>query len=171
MKTKVRRTQSRWETTENRANRRQLSGQFPASYAPSRALCIGTLILLAVCAGCGSGGGYNPNNVTVSVSPATSTISENGQVSLQATVNGECQGCSPLMNWSVTEDLGANCTWVDTPPAGPCPAGTVQVTEFVGSLTATYFVPGAAGTYHVVAYDLVSPTVSKQGTSVVTVSP
>ncbi|MGO9541215.1 MAG: hypothetical protein ACLPN2_11550 [Terriglobales bacterium] len=171
MKTKVRGAQLSSEATENRAIGRQLFGQLSDSYAPNRAIRIYSLILLVVCVGCGSGGGYNPNNVTVSVSPATSTISVNGQVALQATVNGECPGCSPLVNWSVTEDLGANCTWVDTPPTGPCPAGTVQVTEFVGSLTATYFVPGEAGTFHIVAYDVVSPTVSKQGTSAVTVSP
>jgi hypothetical protein len=158
------------EMTETRANRRQLSGQSPAALASSGPLWIGSFILMIACVGCG-GSGYNPNNVTVTVSPATGTVAENGQEPLRAALNTYCSGCAPLMNWSVTENTGANCTWVEAPPPRPCPAGTLQVTEFVGSLTATYFAPSTSGIYHVVAYAVISPTVSKEGTSVVTVSP
>jgi hypothetical protein len=141
-----------------------------------RALLVGSVALLIVIAGCGGGGSsFNPNNVTVNLAPASPTVTANGQVLLQVTVNNECPSCSVgSIFWSVTENGNASCTWIDTLPAGPCPAGTVQLTgaNSSASLTATYFAPGTPGTYHVVADAIIAfgfPT--KEGTSVITVSP
>jgi hypothetical protein len=134
-----------------------------------RALC--GLVLLIVIAGCG-GGGSNPNNENVSVSPATAMIPVNGQVPLQATVNGLCSGCIPLISWFISDNIGndSSCVWSDTPPAGPCPEGTIQQPAD-GSLTATYHAPSTAGTFTVGVFDTVTFTVVKQGTSVITVTP
>jgi hypothetical protein len=170
MKTKALAARENPKVTENRAKGSQFSGQSAAARAANCALCVGSLILMIVCVGCGSSG-YNPNNVTVTVSPASVTAPENGQETLQAEISGECSGCSPLLTWSVTENFGTFCNWIDTPPAGPCPGGTLQVTEYVGSPTATYFAPSTPGAYHVVADDLVSLTLNKDGTSVITVGP
>ena len=107
-------------------------------------------VLLIVSAGCGTGNGFNPNNVTVSVSPATATIPTNGQVPLQATVNGLSSGyISSISLWTVTENpSGADrATLVGIVPPGPCPA-TIQLTGG-GELTVTYFAPSTPGTYHV----------------------
>jgi hypothetical protein len=132
-------------------------------------LYVMTLALLIVC-GCGSGG-FNANNVTVTISPAAVAIPENGQVSLQAMVNNLCQGCAPIIQlWSVTENNLADCNWVDTPPAGPCPGGTIQIAGTGNSLVVTYFAPNTAGTFHVTA-DWVTVGLSKVGTSVITVTP
>jgi hypothetical protein len=142
-----------------------------SSTAQRWTLCIASLFLIVICVGCG-GGGYNPNDVVVSVSPASATVSENGQLAFKATVTGLCQGCQPsLLMWSISEDSDSSCIWVATPPTVPCPGGTVQVTEFEGSLTATYFAPSSSGTFHLVASEFVTPTETKQGTSVVTVTP
>jgi len=141
-----------------------------------RTNCVGSLVLLIVIAGCGSGGGFNPNNVTVTVAPPTPTIAANGTVGLQVTVNNDCSTCSVgVIVWSITENgIAASCTWINTLPTGPCPAGTVQLTgaNTSASLTAEYYAPGTAGTYHVVADAIIAdgfPT--KEGTSVVTVTP
>src|ERR1700722_9647670 len=101
--------------------------------------------------GCGMSRGFNPNNVTVSVSPATSTTPPNGQVPLQATVQGlSSTFISSISLWSVTENpAGANCaTDVGIVPPGPCPAGTIQIAGG-NELTVTYFAPSSPGTYHV----------------------
>ena len=120
-----------------------------------------------------------PVLVTVTVSPAAVTIPANGQVTLQATVKGLCSTCISDINlWSIAENNGAICTWFDTPPAGPCPAGTIQETagSLSNSLTVTYYAPSTPGTFHVTAewFDSLSfgsGTTTKNGTSVITVSP
>jgi hypothetical protein len=136
------------------------------------------VLLAGLISGCG--GGYNANNVTVSVSPAAVTVPTNGQVTLQATVNGFCSGCMPQIEWSISENNGAGCTWggVNSPPAGPCPGGTIQGQGTAGPLSPTviYFAPNASGTFHVSASQNVGVTENllaqvKEGTSVVTVSP
>jgi hypothetical protein len=144
----------------------------------SRALCVVPLVLLVVIAGCGgSSGSFNPNNVTVSISPATATIPTNGQVPLQATVQGLSSiSISQISAWTVTENpIGANCaTFVGIIPPGPCPAGTIQILTG-GELTVTYFAPSTPGTYHVNAEweDFVNftgpPIATKTGTSAITV--
>lgn len=172
MKTKALSVRSSPEVTENRAEWCQLSVQFPFSQARYRALWVGSLVLLMVIAGCGSGGGFNPNNVTVNIAPAAPTVAANGQATLQVTVNGLCPTCATAtILWSITENGSASCGWVDTPPTGPCPAGTIQLTgaDPANSLTATYYAPSTPGTYRVVAEALIAlgfPT--KKGTSVVT---
>jgi hypothetical protein len=108
-----------------------------------------TLVLLIVFAGCGGGKPLPPP--TESLSPAAPTVAVNGQVPLVLTVNGLCGTCSlPGVTWEIDED-GGGCNWTTTPPAGPCPGGTIQITGAnVGiSLTATYFAPSTPGTYHV----------------------
>jgi hypothetical protein len=179
MKSKVAAVQSRARMTENLAGRCQLSGRSTAFRARFGTLSIGLMILLLIIiiitiAGCGAAGGFNPNNVTVTLAPEAATVAANGQVTLQTTVTGLCSTCSTAsIFWSITENGDASCGWVDTPPAGPCPAGTIQLTgaDPGNSQTATYYVPSTAGSYHVVADALIafgSPT--KEATSVVTVT-
>jgi hypothetical protein len=140
-----------------------------------RALCAASFVVLAIIAGCGGGGGDNPNNVTVIVSPAAVTVPANGQVTLQATVNGLCSTCpSSIQVWGITEDpsAGANCVYFEPPPIGPCPAGAIQETTGDPSfLTVTYFAPSTPGTYHVTAEWSLPSLPTKVGTSVITVSP
>jgi hypothetical protein len=143
---------------------------------PHRALFVWSLALLIVIAGsCGTGNGYNANNVTVTISPATATTAANGQVPLQAMVNNFCQTCTPEIVWSIAENSGTNCTWVDmnTPPIGPCPGGTIQGqgTQGPDSTTVIYFAPSTGGTFHVTASQLVTLSENKSGTSVITVTP
>ena len=170
MKNKAVAIESGWEVTETRAHRCQLSGQARIS-APARwTLGVVSLLLTFICIGCG--GRYNANDVTVSISPATATVPENGQMAFNATVNHFCEGCVPQLNWFISEDSGASCTWTETPPTESCPAGTVQVSEMLGSLTATYFAPSGSGTFHLVASQSVGFNGPyKQGTSVITVNP
>jgi hypothetical protein len=170
MKNNVRSVQPMSEMAENRPQPCQHSGQAPISPAQRWTLCVASLFLIVICVGCG-GGGYNANDVTVSVSPATATVSENGQMAFKATITGECEGCVPTITWSISEDSESNCTWIETPPTGPCPGGTVQVPEFSGSLTATYFAPNTSGSFHIVASEFVTYTQTQQGTSVITVTP
>jgi|HubBroStandDraft_4_1064222.scaffolds.fasta_scaffold02677_8 hypothetical protein len=160
--------------TENRDRCRRL---FASSHAPYRPLC-GLLLLLIVIPGCGFGGGFSANNVSVTVSPAAATIPTDGQEALQATIRNYCSGCQPLYTWVVSENEGANCTWLTTLPTGPCPGGTIQepATPY-GYPAVKYFAPSTPGTFHVVAVwsygpnIFAPPTVTKQGTSVITVSP
>jgi hypothetical protein len=145
-----------------------------------RVLFVGLLGML-ITTGCGGGNeGFNPNNVTVSISPATASVAAGSQVTLQATVNGLCSTCaSSIYLWSVSENAtpgNSSCDWSDTPPAGPCPAGTIQ--ETLGgpqsSLAVKYHAPSTPGTYHVVAEwcdCFGTPTVRMTGTSVITVTP
>jgi hypothetical protein len=138
-----------------------------------RALFVGSLVPLIVIVGCG-GGSYDPNNVTVTVSPPAVTIPASGQVTLQAIVNSG-RG-APALTWSIAEletngASGAQCNWSGTtPPAGPCPDGTIQGADPT-SLTVTYLAPSTSGTFHVVAHANVSLTLVKDGTAVITVSP
>lgn len=137
---------------------------------------VGSLILLAVIPGCGGGGGFDANKVTVAISPAAATIPSNDQVTLKATVNGLCSTCVSAINeWQITENNGAACTWFDTLPLGPCPAGTIQATAngSASTLTVTYHAPGTSGTFHVVAEWCIcfGSSVAKDGTSVITVGP
>jgi hypothetical protein len=142
----------------------------------SRALGVESLVLLIVIAGCGGGGSSSsdPNNVTVTVSPPAVTVSASGQVTLQATVNGS--SAAPALNWTIAElqtngASGAQCNWSGTtPPAGPCPDGTIQGAD-ASSLTVTYLAPSTSGTFHVIAQDNVSMTLVKAATAVITVSP
>jgi hypothetical protein len=136
-------------------------------------------VLLIVSGGCGTGNGFNPNRVTVTVSPATATVPAGGQVPLQAAVQGLGAGYISSINlWTVTENPnGADCaTDVGIVPPGPCPAGTIQITS-ANELTVTYIAPSTPGTYHVNAEweDFVNfsgpPIATKTGTSVITVSP
>jgi hypothetical protein len=175
MKSEALAVQSILGVTEDRAKGRQLSGPSPSRYARSWSL-FELLVLLMVIAGCGAGR-FNPNNVTVTVSPAVATVAENGQVPLQVSVQGECAGCTPFYNWLISENDGADCTWVDTPPDGPCPGGTLQEPTSISGPTATYIAPSTTGTFHVIGQSLYysnlsgPPTTTKQGTSVITVSP
>jgi hypothetical protein len=138
-----------------------------------RALFVGSLVLLIVIAGCG-GSSYDPNNVTVTVSPPAVTIPASGQIALQATVKSG--RAAPALTWSIAElrtngASGAQCNWSGTtPPAGPCPDGTIQGADG-SSLTVTYLAPSTSGTFHVVAQVNVSLSLVKDGTAVVTVSP
>jgi hypothetical protein len=139
-----------------------------------RALCLESLVLLIVIAGCGGGSSVDPHNVTVSVSPSAVTIPANGQVTLQATVNGS--PAAPALTWSIAElqtngASGAQCNWSGTtPPAGPCPDGTIQGAD-ANSQTVTYLAPSISGTFHVIAQDNVSLTVIKTATAAITVGP
>jgi len=143
-----------------------------------RLLHVVAFVGLIVSVSCGTSNGFNPNNVTVSVSPTTATIPTGGQVALQATVQGlSSTSISSISLWSVTENpSGADCaTYVGIVPPGPCPAGTIQIAAS-DELTVTYFAPSAPGTYHVNAEweDFVNftgpPVATKIGTSVITVS-
>jgi hypothetical protein len=139
-----------------------------------RAFCVVPLILLVAMAGCGGGSSFDPNNVTVTVSPPAATIPASGQVTLQATVKGS--PAAPALTWSIAElqtngASGSQCNWSGaTPPAGPCPDGTIQGAD-ASSLTVTYLAPSTSGTFHVVAQANVSLTLVKDGTAVITVSP
>jgi hypothetical protein len=141
----------------------------------SRALCMGSFALLIITAGCGGGSGFDTNNVTVTVSPSSVTIPASGQVTLQATVEGS--PAAPALTWTITElqtngASGSQCNWQGTtPPAGPCPDGTIQGADASPYTPVTYLAPSTSGTFHVVAQDDVSLTSVKSGTAVVTVSP
>lgn len=143
-----------------------------------RIFCVGSLVLLIfVIASCG-GGGRNYNNVTVTVAPAAATVPVNGQVTLQATVTGTGTSSNAL-TWSIAElqtngASGAQCTWLDTPPAGPCPDGTIQQTTAGNFQTVTYHAPNTSGgPFHIIAEwsTAFTPIVIKDGTSVITVGP
>lgn len=139
-----------------------------------RAFCVVPLVLLVAMAGCGGGGSFDPNNVTVTVSPPAVTIHASGQVTLQAAVKGS--PAAPALTWSIAElqtngASGSQCNWSGaTPPAAPCPDGTIQEAD-ASSPTVTYLAPSTSGTFHVVAQATVSLTLVKDGTAVITVSP
>jgi hypothetical protein len=143
----------------------------------SRALCVGSLVLLLIIAGCGGGSSFNPNNVTVTVSPSAVTIPASGQVTLQATVTGD--PAAPALTWRIAElqangASGAQCNWQGTtPPAGPCPDGTIQQLTVLNFQTVTYYAPSTPGTFHVIVEwsTLFSPIIIKDATSVITVGP
>jgi hypothetical protein len=139
---------------------------------PCRDLSVASFVLLfMVISGCG--GGFDVNHVTVTLSPAAATVQVNGQVKLTAAEHHDCSGCGPIYSWDIPENGGANCTWVDTPPDGPCPAGTIQAqlagTGLFGP-TGTYFAPATGGTFHVVVSDLLTLSLTAKATSVITVS-
>lgn len=119
--------------------------------------------------------GYNVSDVTVTISPAADTIPEKGQAALVASVNNFCALCVTQINWSIAENGSAPCLWgdVNTPPAGPCPGGTIQGQGSEGpfSPSVIYFAPSAAGTYHITGTQSVTNTLTVSGTGVITVSP
>jgi hypothetical protein len=144
-----------------------------------RALCVGSLVLLIVIAGCGGGSGVDFNKVVVTVSPTAATIHASGQVTLQATVTGT-GAPSNFVGWSIAElknnppgGSGSQCNWLDTPPAGPCPDGTIQQVTVSDFQTVTYHAPSTSGTFHVMAEwsTAFNPVIIKDATSVITVSP
>ena len=140
-----------------------------------RIFCMGSLVpLIFVIAGCGGGGhSVNYNNVTVTVSPAAVTVPANGQVTLQATVTGSGIPNDAVL-WSITEQQ-TNCFWFDTPPANSCPDGTIQQLTATNFLTVTYHAPSTSGgPFHLVAEwstVVAGVVITKDGTSVITVSP
>ncbi|MCU1269076.1 MAG: hypothetical protein JWN74_370 [Acidobacteriaceae bacterium] len=147
-----------------------------------RIFCIVSLVVLfVVIAGCGGGGhSVNYNNVTVTLSPAVVTVPANGQVTLQATVNGSGSTTGNTLTWSIAEQQtngasGSQCFWSDTPPAGPCPDGTIQLVAVPNFQTVTYHAPNTSGgPFHVIAewFTIVAGvTITKDGTSAITVSP
>jgi hypothetical protein len=145
---------------------------------PVNSYRLGIVFLLLAISGCGGGGGFNPDKVTVSVSPANPMIATSATVELHASVQGLCSTCAAAINeWNVTENNDdPSCNWFDTPPTQPCPGGTIQKTAGGGpltTLTATYHAPSSAGTFHVVAEWCLcfGSSVTKDGTSVITVSP
>ena len=135
-----------------------------------------SLAFLFVISGCGgsSGDKFNPNNVSVTVSPASANVAVGGQVPVQATVNNDCSGCAPSVLWSIQEmqvngATGAQCNWSgSTPPDGPCPYGTIEGTE---TTSVTFHAPSTTGTVHVEAeWTFISnPPISKTATSAITV--
>jgi hypothetical protein len=137
------------------------------------ALCAASLLMLFGFSGCG-GGGFDPQKVTVAVSPASDTIPVGGTLALTATIKGLCSTCAPAINeWTVTENNGGTCNWFDTPPIEPCPGGTIEETTGGGFLTVTYHAPATSGTYHIVAEWCIcfGSSITQDGTAVVTVSP
>jgi len=138
-------------------------------------LLVAPLVLLIVIAGCGGGSGTNFNNVTVTVSPATASVPVSGQVTLQAKVIGVSG--TPALTWAITEQQahdasGAQCNWLGTtPPAGPCPDGTIQGADASPYTQVTYHAPSASGTFHVVARwsTAFDPIIIETGTAVITV--
>jgi hypothetical protein len=76
-------------------------------------------------------------------------------------------------NWSITENNGSPCFWADakTPPAGPCPGGTIQAlgSEGILSPSVIYFAPNTAGTYHITGSQAISYTKDVSGMADITV--
>jgi hypothetical protein len=142
-----------------------------------RGVCTGCLALLIVVVSCGTSSQNNLNNVVVSIAPTTATVASSGQVSLTATVTG--LAAAPALTWSIAElqingASGAQCNWLgSTPPAGPCPAGTIQGADAPSGLTVTYHAPSTSGTFHVTAQwsSLFTPVIVKTATSSITVTP
>lgn len=141
-------------------------------------LFVAPVVLLIVIAGCGggSGSGTNFNNVTVTVSPMIATVPASDQVTLQAKVTG-VPG-TPALTWSITElqtngASGAQCNWLGTtPPAGPCPDGTIQGADASPYTPVTYHAPSTSGeTFHVIAQwsTAFNPVIIKNGTAAITV--
>ena len=138
-------------------------------------LFVAPVVLLIVIAGCGGGNATNFNNVTVTVSPATATVPVSDQVTLQARVTGVSG--TPVLTWAITElqtngASGAQCNWLGTsPPAGPCPDGTIQGADASPYTPVTYHAPSAPGTFHVVAQwsTAFNPVITKNGMAVITV--
>jgi hypothetical protein len=155
---------------------------------PRRMCSAGAFALVMVLVSCGSGQGYDPKNVTVTVSPATGSVASHGEISLQATVNGLCSSCAPSINsWGIRENAGpgdsdgSSCDWFtqNGPPIPACPDGTIEETSgsLSNTLKVTYHAPGTPGTYHIVAEWFVpsgllgSSGSTKNGTSAITVTP
>lgn len=138
-------------------------------------LSVAPLVVLIVISGCGGGSRFNANNVTVSVAPSNATVAAGGQVTLQASISGCGSACpSPGFTWSIAElqtngASGSQCNWDTTPPPGPCPDGTIEVTA--PFTTATFHAPSNSATIHVVVQfiDPSNPPTTKTGTAVITV--
>jgi hypothetical protein len=110
------------------------------------------LWLLLIFPACG-GSSTNFNNVVVTVSPSSTTATTGQQVTLKATVTG-ISGTQAL-TWTIVElqangASGAQCNWLGwTPPAGPCPDGTIQGADVSPYTPVTYNAPTTTGTFHV----------------------
>lgn len=143
-------------------------------------LCWGSLLVCFVCSSvaCGGGRATDFNNVTVTVSPTSATVTAGGQVSLNATVSGLPGDSVQLVIWSIAElqtngASGSQCNWLgSTPPPGPCPDGTIQGASPLSD-SVTYIAPSTAGTFHVIATwsTAVNPPVIKTATATIMVTP
>ncbi|WP_148210101.1 hypothetical protein [Candidatus Korobacter versatilis] len=138
-------------------------------------LSVGLLALLIGLSGCGGSTHSTVNDVTVSVTPASATVAASGQVKLTAVMSGCGSSCpAPAFTWSIVElqtngASGSQCNWETTPPPGPCPDGTLEVTS--DFTTATFHAPSSSGTIHVVAQltGLGNPPTTKTGTATITI--
>lgn len=132
--------------------------------------------LLFILPACGGGSGTNFNNVIVTVSPFTAATTTGRQVTLQATVTG-LSGI-PALNWSIVElqgngASGAQCNWTgSSPPAGPCPDGTIQGADVQPATKVRYNSPGSTGIFHVQVQwsSAFTPIVTKTATATITVN-
>ena len=149
---------------------------------------VGRVLILVVFVGCllgvwGCGGGsqhFDPNSVTVTITPAKANVPAGGTLTLQGTVNGECSSCAPSLLFEIQEIMtpgasGTQCNWVtgDSLPAGPCPYGTLEIG--LGLTTkAIFHAPSTPGTVHIIAEAFVPQTnsyipISKTATATLTV--
>ena len=104
--------------------------------------------------GCGGSGLPHSNQVTVSVTPAQTTIAAGASVSL--TGQGTGFTADPVIQWWIKEshdlDRTNDCGFLSSqaPPQTGCPFGYVMYSpvEKVPN-SATYYAPLTPGTYHV----------------------
>jgi hypothetical protein len=104
--------------------------------------------------GCGGSGLPHSNQVTVSVTPAQTTIAAGASVSL--TGQGTGFTADPVIQWWIKEsrdlDVSNDCGLLSSqaPPQSGCPYGYVMYdpVEKIPS-SATYYAPTTPGTYHV----------------------
>ena len=141
-----------------------------------RAYLLTVLGLLSVFPACGGSSNTNFNNVVLTVSPSAATTTTGQQVSLKATITG-VPG-TPALSWSIVElqtggASGAQCNWAgSTPPAGPCPDGTIQGADVPPNTNVTYNAPGTTGTFHIQVQwsTAFTPVITKTATATVTVN-
>lgn len=116
-----------------------------------RAMNLIALLIAVLLASCGSGLPHS-GDVTVTVTPATATVTTGSTVVLQGNATGFTR--SPIVVWRVQEAQatgGDDCGYLNPPPVSACQFGYVifgSVTQFPSS--ATYYAPLTPGTYHVV---------------------
>jgi hypothetical protein len=148
-------------------------------------LFLASIALLLPTVACG-GGGWDPNNVVVTLSPASATVASGAQISLQATVTGlPSDGGNPALTWAIVElqsagSTGAQCNWrgSSTPQAPSCPDGTIELpmpTDLAkgpNTTTAIYHASGSTGTFHVIVNWSTgfTPAITKSATSTITVT-
>jgi hypothetical protein len=138
-------------------------------------------LMLVVIAGCGGGADHwDPNNVTVTVSPASANVAPSGTLDVQATINNLCKTCAPDALFVIGEmetdgASGSQCNWStgDPQPVGPCPDGTIEV-GIGASTKATFHAPNTTGTVHVIAEwfaqdPKTNQTIIKSATATITV--